>query len=97
MCIKKLTVVDDTLKKLGSPNMYRKVHIWSKRVVIGWIICSFGVNLNDTYSWWTLLEEKTISLRFIVAHIYSHCLHVNTLLDSVFIMFLWYVFVNLLN
>ncbi|TGZ46193.1 hypothetical protein DBV15_06532 [Temnothorax longispinosus] len=47
MCLKKLAAVDDTLEELGTPKMYRKIYIWSKRVVIVWIMYSMTANKND--------------------------------------------------
>ncbi|XP_011881039.1 PREDICTED: putative gustatory receptor 28b isoform X1 [Vollenhovia emeryi] len=91
MCIKKLNAVDDTLKELGSSNIYRKMHIWSKGVITGWIVYSFTLNFIDSLTWQILLIEKAPIWRFFVAHIYTYCLHVNTFVDSVFIIFLWYI------
>lgn len=96
MCIKKLIAVDNTLKELGSSKIYRKIHTWSKRVIVGWIVYSFMVNFNDTLSWLLLLKGKSL-WKFAVAHIYNYCIHVNTLVDSIFIIFLWFVLVNLSN
>jgi len=95
--MKKLAVVDDTLKELGSLKIYQKIYVWSKRVIIGWIVCSFVLNFNDTLSWLILLREKPAPWRFIVAHIYNYSYHINGLVDSMFIIFIWFVFICLLD
>ncbi|XP_071572176.1 uncharacterized protein [Temnothorax nylanderi] len=89
ICMKKLAAVDDTLEELGTPKIYRKIHMWSKRIVIGWLIYSLVVNFCDT-KWW-LDRKETTSWGFIVPHLYNHTLHVNTLVDLVFITFMWYI------
>jgi len=93
--MKKLAAVDDTLKELGSPKIYQKIYVWSKRVIIGWIVCSFILNFNDTFSWLILLREEAAPWRFIVAHIYNYSYHINVLVDSIFIIFLWFVLICL--
>ncbi|KAL6267839.1 hypothetical protein P5V15_000911 [Pogonomyrmex californicus] len=90
ICMKKLAAVDDTLKELGTPKIYKKIHLWLKRIVIGWIVCSFALNFNDTMSWQILIHKFT-SWKFIIAHIYNYCFHLNALVDSIFIIFLWYI------
>ncbi|XP_077279724.1 uncharacterized protein LOC143907079 isoform X2 [Temnothorax americanus] len=89
ICMKKLAAVDDTLEELGTPKIYQKIHMWSKRIVIGWLVYSLVVNFCDT-KWW-LDRKKITSWGFIVPHIYNHSLHVNTLVDLVFITFMWYI------
>ncbi|XP_036140803.1 putative gustatory receptor 28b [Monomorium pharaonis] len=94
MCIKKLSIVDDTLKELGSLKMYQKIHMWSRRVIAGWVVCSFGLNFHDTLSWQkylTIIRKETTFWRFIIAHIYNYSFHINALVDLVFMFFLWYI------
>ncbi|XP_077264477.1 putative gustatory receptor 28b isoform X2 [Temnothorax americanus] len=91
MCMERLTTVDDTLKELGSPKIYRKMHMLSKRIAIGWTVFSFALNFDDTIPWLLQLKEKTISWRFIVPHMYNYCIHTGALVNLVFITFLWYI------
>ncbi|XP_024893429.1 uncharacterized protein LOC112468464, partial [Temnothorax curvispinosus] len=88
MCMKRLTAVDDSLKELGSPKMYEKVHMLSKRIAIGWTVWCFALNFNDTTSWLVFLKEITTSWAFIVAHVFNFCINASTLINSVFITFL---------
>ncbi|XP_011866875.1 PREDICTED: uncharacterized protein LOC105561476 [Vollenhovia emeryi] len=76
MCMKRLTAVDDTLEELGTPKMYEKIHMQSKRIAIGWFLYSLVMNFSDT-KWW-LDRKETTSWGFIVPHLYNHSLHVNT-------------------
>ncbi|XP_024884712.1 uncharacterized protein LOC112462876, partial [Temnothorax curvispinosus] len=91
MCMERLTAVDDTLKELGSPKMYRKMHMLSKRIAIGWTVLSFALNFCDTMSCLIQLREETTSWKFIVPHMYNYCIHTGALVDLVFITFLWYI------
>jgi len=81
--------VDDTLEKLGTPKMYKKLHMRSKQVIICWIVYSFTLNLIDTI-WWLSLEE-TASFGLYIAHIVNHGFHINVFVDMLFIFFLWFV------
>lgn len=84
--MRKLAAVDNTLEELGTSKIYQKMHMWSKRVVIGWIIHTFVLNFYDTL-WW-MNREKISSWIYILPHLYNYCLHVNVLMDLIFIIFL---------
>lgn len=87
--MKKLAAVDDTLEELGTSKIYQKMHKWSKRMVIAWIICSLAANFYDTL-WWINREEMSAWV-YILPHIGNYCLHANGLVDLIFITFLWFV------
>ena len=89
MCIKKLSVVDDTLKELGSLHIYQKVHTWSKRLIAVWVLCSFVLTFNDFLSWQSLLTEGTGFRTFILSYILCFSFHINTLKDLIFLIVLW--------
>ncbi|XP_072754248.1 uncharacterized protein [Anoplolepis gracilipes] len=89
MCIKKLGTVNDTLEQLGTPKAYRKMHIYSKRVLIGWILCSFIANFYD--SLWLIITEGKIIWALCEPYLLNHCLNINAFIDFVFIFFLWYI------
>ncbi|XP_071572210.1 putative gustatory receptor 28b [Temnothorax nylanderi] len=91
MCMERLTTVDDTLKELGSPKIYRKMYMLSKQIAIGWTVFIFALNFGDTMSWLLPLREKTTLWRFIIPHMYNYCIHTGALVDLVFITFLWYI------
>ncbi|XP_024870314.1 uncharacterized protein LOC112453667, partial [Temnothorax curvispinosus] len=88
-CLKKLAAVDDTLEELGTPKMYRKIYIWSKRVVIVWIMYSMTVNVYESLLWQNLNE--TVSWGLYLPYILNHSLHINTLVDLLFTFILWYI------
>ncbi|KAH0946957.1 Gr15 [Eciton burchellii] len=92
MCMQKLDAVNNTLEELGTTTMHCKMHILSKGMVIGWIICSLILNFSDLI-WW--LNKKEIAswgfLIFLFSHLFNYCLHVNMLMDLLFIIILWYV------
>ncbi|XP_067203252.1 putative gustatory receptor 28b [Linepithema humile] len=89
MCMMKLTVVDDTLEKLGTSKMYQKMHILSKRVLVGWIIYCFATNIYDM-KWW--IQKKEISSwGLVLPFILNHCPHSNTFVELLFIFILWHI------
>ncbi|XP_067203929.1 uncharacterized protein [Linepithema humile] len=89
MCMIRLTIVDDTLEKLGTPKMYQKMHILLKRVVIGWIIYCFTINLFDKNYW--MQKKKTSSWALVLPYILNHFIHVITFDELFFIIFLWHI------
>ncbi|XP_067203253.1 uncharacterized protein [Linepithema humile] len=89
MCMTRLTVVDDTLEKLGTPKIYQKMHILSKRVVIGWIIYCFTINLIDSKYW--IQKKETSSWGLSLSYILNHFVHIITFIELFFIMFLWHI------
>jgi hypothetical protein len=92
MCIKKLSVVDDTLKELGSLHIYQKVHKWSKRLIAGWILCSIALTLIDFLSWQYFLTKETGFWTFIISYIHNYTFQINALEDLIFLIILWLVF-----
>ena len=88
--MKKLTAVDDTLEKLGTSKMYWKMHILSKQMVVGWIVCSLVINIYETILW--SYKKKASFWGLVIPHIFNHCVHINTFVDLLFIIFLWFVY-----
>ncbi|XP_067207940.1 putative gustatory receptor 28b [Linepithema humile] len=89
ICLKKLAAVDDTLEELGTSKMYREINMWSKRMIICWIVCSLLINSYDMM-WWVHLTDNT-SWEFLVCNLLNHCHHLNTFMDLLFISILWYI------
>ncbi|XP_050463454.1 uncharacterized protein LOC126857777 [Cataglyphis hispanica] len=87
--MKKLAAVDDTLEELGTSKIYQKMHIWSKRVVIAWIVYILASNSYDTL-WW-INREKIAFWIFIFPYIGNYCIHANEFVDIIFVTFLWYI------
>lgn len=85
----KLNAIDDTLEKLGTPKMYQRMYILSKRVVIGWIVYCLVANFYDT-KWW-LQRKKTSSWGYVLPYILNHYVHINTFIELLFIIFSWFV------
>lgn len=85
----KLDSVDDTLETLGTPKLHRQICTWSRRMIIGGIIYLLTVQSYDVYWWFT--HTQNIFLAFLIPSILNHTLHLNLLIDSSFIFFLWYV------
>ncbi|KYQ60716.1 hypothetical protein ALC60_00341 [Trachymyrmex zeteki] len=89
MFIKRLAAVDDTLKELGIPKLYRKLHIRIKRILIGWLVCSQIINIIDMIWWFYTIGNYWC---LIIPYVTNHYQHVNVLVDLLFITFLWFVY-----
>ncbi|RLU18536.1 ObirGr16 [Ooceraea biroi] len=89
ICMTKLNAIDDSLKELGTPKTYHKLCIWSKRGIIIWLAYVFIMNAYDTY-WW-LGHQRSVFWALTLACVTNHCIHVNTLMDLLFIIFLWHI------
>ncbi|XP_029665573.1 uncharacterized protein LOC115236974 [Formica exsecta] len=89
ICIKRLAAVNDTLEELGTPKAYRKMHMYSKQVIIGWIV--YYVILNFYELLMCLYENQKITWILLRTCILNHCSHINTFVDFLFIFFLWYI------
>ncbi|KAL6422638.1 hypothetical protein ACFW04_010698 [Cataglyphis niger] len=88
--MKRFNAVDDTLEELGTPKMYQDMHMWSLRIIIGWIIYSIVINFCDAL-YFKLLFKQTILQEFLLASILNHFVHINTFMDLLFIFLLWYI------
>ncbi|XP_072754245.1 uncharacterized protein [Anoplolepis gracilipes] len=88
MCIKRLAAVNDTLEQLGTPKAYRKMHTYSKQVLIGWI--AYSIIINSSCTLWLITDQDIISALFL-PYIQNHYLNVNAFIDFVFTFFLWYI------
>ncbi|XP_067210687.1 uncharacterized protein [Linepithema humile] len=89
MYMERLAVVDDTLKELGTPKMYRKLHILSKGMIIGWIVHTVITNIYSSI-WW-IKSVKQVSWGILLPYIINHCYHINEFTDIILIFLLWYV------
>ncbi|XP_032682016.1 uncharacterized protein LOC116849204 [Odontomachus brunneus] len=87
-CIKRLAIVDDTLEELGIPKMYQEMHMWSKRVVAGWVVYILFINTYDFFRWRKVSQSNWA---YLIPHVINHCYYVNTFVDLTFIFFMWYI------
>lgn len=81
--------MNDTLKELGIPKMYQRMHIWTVRIVIGWIVYSVALTYYD-FIWW-YDKKATRFWGVVLAVILNYCYHINAFVDLLFIFFLWFV------
>jgi len=88
--MKRLTAINDTLEELGTPKKYQKLHTCAKRVLIGWLMCSYTLNTFDMIWWIHVTEDRWCT---IIPYITNHFHHVNMLIDLLFITFLWCVLI----
>lgn len=88
--MKRLAAVDNTLEQLGTPKEYQKVHIYSKRILIGWIVFELILNFYETLS---LHQTRQVAWALFLPYISNHCTYINNLTNLLFIFLLWLVFI----
>ncbi|XP_072754251.1 uncharacterized protein [Anoplolepis gracilipes] len=76
MCLRKLSIVDDTLELLGTPKEYRRLYNWIIGIITGWIALVFLTNASD--SLWLNYEYFSLT-RICVPFVANHLIHINTL------------------
>ncbi|XP_015180251.1 PREDICTED: uncharacterized protein LOC107068422 [Polistes dominula] len=84
-CLKKMSVLDDTLKELGFQMEYTKIRKLMILVVVGWFISTILLNTCDI-----ILSSIYGILPIIILCVTNHTVHINTILDLSFIIFLLY-------
>ncbi|XP_067207939.1 uncharacterized protein [Linepithema humile] len=88
--IKRLAKVDDTLEELGTPKMYRKMYMQSKRVIICWIIYILTVFICEIILQW-YMNDMMFPWDIITFNITYYYHHINAFIDLLFILFLRYI------
>ncbi|CAL1676351.1 unnamed protein product [Lasius platythorax] len=88
MCLRKLSIVDDTLEMLGTPKEYQRLYNWVIGVIIGWIALVFLLNASD--SLWLNYEYFSL-IRICVPFVANHLVHVNTLNVLIWVTILRYI------
>lgn len=84
----------DTLEKLGTPKNYMKLHISVKRLIIGWIMSVFFVNMIDSL-WLIGRSPKSYAIIAIYqTFVLNHMSHLNMLYDLTFMMLLRYILIT---
>ncbi|XP_025991761.2 uncharacterized protein LOC113004025 [Solenopsis invicta] len=66
--------------------MYQKMYVWSKRLIIVWLIFSIFINFNN--------PALRITLKFgklFMQQIINNPIYINILVDLLFISILWYI------
>lgn len=91
MCIKRLAAINDTLEQLGTPQTYRKIYIYSKQLLIGWIIYTFIGNFYDALG--ELKIKREIVWELFLSYILNYCICINAFVDVLFTFLLWLVFI----
>ncbi|XP_026828173.1 uncharacterized protein LOC105276023 isoform X2 [Ooceraea biroi] len=77
-CLRKLSVVDDTLQVLGTPKEYRLLYKWTIGVIIGWIILACFLNTIDSIVSYYYTREHSDIVRICVPFFTNHLFHVDT-------------------
>ncbi|KAI4491069.1 hypothetical protein M0802_010486 [Mischocyttarus mexicanus] len=84
-CMKKMSLLDNTLKELGFQMEYRKIRKLIILVVMGWLVSVILLNISD------IIATTEYDIMQIIALCTTNTsLHVNTILDLTFIIFLLY-------
>ncbi|XP_011702910.1 PREDICTED: uncharacterized protein LOC105458969, partial [Wasmannia auropunctata] len=87
--IKRLIAVDNTLEELGTPKLYRDLHMRTKGLLIGWLICCHVGNISDIICWFYISKGKNHGyLIIILTYITNYHYLVNMFVDLLFVIIL---------
>jgi len=87
----RLQFIDDTLEKLGTPKIYHKLYTCTKKMLIGWLVCSYSIVACDMI-WWSHATQDWRCM--IIPYVVNHYYNINMFMDLIFITFLWFVYWN---
>lgn len=88
MCMRNLSLVDDTLEQLGIPKEYCKMRKSIKWILIGWFMMICITWAIDSH--WSVKRFKDIQA-IIIPLIIHYPFHINTLMDIIFIFLIRFV------
>ncbi|KAM0734578.1 hypothetical protein ACS0PU_011397 [Formica fusca] len=89
-CLKKLTIMDDTLKKLGTTTDYHKLHMKTVRLVLGWSVIVMLLTFLEVI--WMKKEYNYNNAKAIYMSVMiNYCSHINFINNLIFITLLEYV------
>lgn len=80
-CMRKLTIVDDTLEKLGIITDYKKLRTRIEWIILIWSVLSILQNFSDSI-WWN--ELYNIGRAIYIPFMLNYCYHVALLDDLTF-------------
>ncbi|CAL1676349.1 unnamed protein product [Lasius platythorax] len=90
-CLNRLTIVNETLEKLGTPKNYMKLRkqiIW---LIIGWIVSIFFMNIISSLWFFIHMSRSQIVMAIYVSLIVNHSYHINVIYDFKYMTLLRYV------
>lgn len=82
MCIRKLTLVDSTLKELGIPNGYRQMQYAVKRMLITWCTIMSVTIVTDSLWIIEIFHDTKAMIAPLVMH---YSLYTNAFMDIMFV------------
>ncbi|KYN03185.1 hypothetical protein ALC62_06052, partial [Cyphomyrmex costatus] len=84
ICLRKISIVDNTLEALGAPKEYQMLRNWIIRIIIGWIAIIYivlGIHLLKMYIFSYNFELfTTASIIFIMFHYPESVIMLNVLI-----------------
>ncbi|XP_011705584.1 PREDICTED: uncharacterized protein LOC105460788 [Wasmannia auropunctata] len=87
-CLKKLAVVDDTLKKLGTTTDYEKLNKRTMWIILGWLVIVSLLNYCDYMRWRDMYDALTSVYATLVL---NYCSDINIIEDLIFANILGYL------
>lgn len=86
-CLNRLSVVNNTLERLGTPKNYAKLRTRVIWLIVGWMIVSFMMDIVDNV--WFIMHTSTFTVVAVcLPYIINHTLHINALYDFTFMALL---------
>ncbi|XP_029665570.1 uncharacterized protein LOC115236970 [Formica exsecta] len=90
-CLNRLSIVDETLEKLGTPKNYMKLRkqiIW---LIIGWIVSIFFMDIIDSLWFFIHMAEYQIVIAVCGSLILNYSYHISVIYDLKYMILLGYM------
>lgn len=88
-CLRKLTIVDETLDKLGTTTDFQKLDTKMTRFLAGWFTTVLILNCGDSF-WWQ--DRYNVLTSYYITFVVNYATHTNFLDDLIFAYILGCVF-----
>ncbi|XP_028050223.1 uncharacterized protein LOC114255497 [Monomorium pharaonis] len=93
-CMKKLSLVDDTLEKLGTAKEYHRMQNLTRQILIMWFLITCISSIFDSFLCMTVHDDIKAIL---IPYILNYSVYANTLTDIKFVLLLRYIGIRLDN
>lgn len=87
-CLRKLSIVNDTLEKLGTPKDYVKLRKLIIRLIVAWITALFFMNMIDSIWFFEHIPSSYAVIGIGLSFTVNQALHINALSDLFYMMLL---------
>lgn len=81
-CLKRISIVDDTLEQLGTTTDYQKLHARIVWLILGWSVIAILMTYVEI-ALWRYDYNQEITITFSLTYVRLYCSHVNFISDLI--------------